>query len=80
MNPVSFAYYRTPLILLAVVIFVCCATLIAAPDVGSAFLGSQGDTWDTQWDMFLALIGAVAAVPLFYRMHDRSMARLRKIL
>jgi putative membrane protein len=50
--------------------------LIAAPDVGTAFLGSQGDIWDAQWDMFLALIGAVIAVPLFFRLHDRSMARL----
>ena len=25
------------------------------------FLGTQGDEWDTQWDMFLALVGAIAA-------------------
>ena len=50
--------------------------LIVASDVGTAFLGSQGDIWDAQWDMFLALVGAMAAVPLFYRLHDRSMARL----
>ncbi|MDX1709416.1 MAG: DUF2238 domain-containing protein, partial [Desulfobacterales bacterium] len=52
--------------------------LLVASDVGTAFLGSQGDIWDAQWDMFLALIGAMAAVPLFYRVHDRSMARLDK--
>ena len=54
--------------------------LIAAPDVGTAFLGSQGDIWDAQWDMFLALVGAMLVMPLFYRLHDRSMARLKKFL
>ena len=53
-------------------------TLIVASDVGTAFLGSQGDIWDAQWDMFLALVGAMLAVPLFYRLHDRSMMRLGK--
>jgi putative membrane protein len=48
-------------------------TLIVAGDVGTAFLGSQGDIWDAQWDMFLALIGAAVVLPLFGRWHDRSM-------
>ena len=51
-------------------------TLIAASDVGQAFLGSQGDVWDAQWDMVLALVGAAVALPLFGRAHDRSMARV----
>ncbi|CAN7501532.1 DUF2238 domain-containing protein [Rhizobacter sp. LjRoot28] len=38
------------------------------------FLGTQGDPWDTQSDMFLALIGAVAALALFSRWHDRQLA------
>jgi putative membrane protein len=42
----------------------------------SAFLGTQGDEWDTQWDMFLALIGAVSAQLLLSRVHDRQLARL----
>jgi putative membrane protein len=50
--------------------------LLAASDVGTAFLGSQGDVWDAQWDMLLALLGAMAALPLLSRLHDRSMARL----
>ena len=50
--------------------------LFVAPDVGSAFLGSQGDIWDAQWDMFLALIGAMVVLPIFSRRHDRSMQRL----
>jgi putative membrane protein len=49
-------------------------TLIAASDVGQAFLGSQGDVWDAQWDMLLALIGAAVALPVFGGAHDRSMA------
>lgn len=40
------------------------------------FLGTQGDPWDTQWDMFLALVGAVAAQFLLGRRHDRELARL----
>lgn len=38
------------------------------------FLGTQGDVWDTQWDMFLALCGALAAQLLLGRMHDRQLA------
>jgi len=41
-----------------------------------AFLGTQGDQWDTQWDMFTALVGAVAALALLGRYHDRQIARL----
>lgn len=40
------------------------------------FLGTQGDVWDTQWDMFLALLGALAALALLPRLHDRELARL----
>jgi len=43
-------------------------------DAAESFLGSQGDVWDTQWDMFLALCGAIAALLLLARVHDRSMA------
>jgi putative membrane protein len=44
---------------------------IAATD----FLGTQGDVWDTQWDMFLAGVGATAALLLLSRLHDRQLAR-----
>jgi putative membrane protein len=47
--------------------------LLAAPDVGQAFLGSQGDVWDAQWDMLLALVGAAVTLTFAGRMHDRSM-------
>ncbi|MGL6070607.1 DUF2238 domain-containing protein [Craterilacuibacter sp.] len=41
-----------------------------------AFLATQGDRWDTQWDMFLALIGALTSQLLLSRLHDRELARL----
>ena len=41
-----------------------------------AFLGTQGDPWDTQWDMFLAFVGAMLAQALLSRLQDRQLARL----
>lgn len=38
-----------------------------------AFLATQGDVWDTQWDMFLALCGSLLAQLLFARLHDRQL-------
>jgi len=40
------------------------------------FLATQGDVWDTQWDMFLALIGAITSLLLLSRWHDKQLARL----
>jgi len=40
------------------------------------FLGTQGDPWDTQSDMFFALLGAIAALVLFSRVHDRQIRQL----
>ncbi|MFO1406914.1 MAG: DUF2238 domain-containing protein [Steroidobacteraceae bacterium] len=37
------------------------------------FLGTQGDPWDTQSDMFMALVGSVSALALFRRVHDREL-------
>ena len=51
-------------------------TLLVASEVGTAFLGSQGDIWDAQWDMLLALVGAGVALPLLSGFHDRSMAKI----
>ena len=42
-----------------------------------AFLATQGDVWDTQKDMLMAGIGAVAAVLFFSRLHDRALAKLQ---
>jgi putative membrane protein len=43
-------------------------------EAADAFLGTQGDPWDTQWDMFLALIGAITAQLLLASRHDRELA------
>lgn len=48
---------------------------VASGTAADAFLATQGDVWDTQWDMFLAFVGAIAAQLLLSRAHDRQMAR-----
>jgi len=49
---------------------------LAGGEAADAFLGTQGDVWDTQWDMFLALTGAVTAQLVLSRRHDRELAGL----
>jgi len=51
-------------------------TALAGGDAAQAFLGTQGDPWDTQWDMFLALVGAVSAQLTLNHLHDRHLRRL----
>jgi putative membrane protein len=49
---------------------------VAGGTAADAFLGTQGDVWDTQWDMFCALIGAIVAQLTLARVHNRSLAKL----
>lgn len=53
----------------------------AAAVIGGAaaddFLATQGDVWDTQWDMFCALIGATVSLLVLSRVHDRQLAAVR---
>jgi putative membrane protein len=49
---------------------------LLSDEAADAFLGTQGYVWDTQSDMFLALIGAVLALTLLGRIHDRQLADL----
>jgi putative membrane protein len=42
------------------------------------FLGTQGDMWDTQSDMFLALLGAIVALVGFTKIHDRQIEKLQR--
>ncbi len=51
-------------------------TALISRQAAEAFLGTQGDPWDTQWDMFLCLVGAVLALGLLSRVHDRGIERL----
>ncbi len=47
---------------------------VASGSAATAFLATQGDVWDTQWDMFLALCGAVTAQLILASWHDRQLA------
>lgn len=51
-------------------------TALASGSAATDFLGTQGDPWDTQWDMQLALIGAVVSLLALSRVHDRQLAEL----
>ena len=74
--------------LLAVLVMACCLAVSAAYELiefGAAmalgqgadeFLGTQGDPWDTQWDMLMCLIGAATALVLLTATHNRQLERL----
>lgn len=49
-------------------------TALVGGDGSIEFLGTQGDVWDAQWDMMMALIGAIAAQLLLGRLHHRQIA------
>jgi putative membrane protein len=51
---------------------------VGSGDEAVAFLATQGDVWDTQWDMFLALCGALSSQLLLARWHDRQLANLNQ--
>jgi putative membrane protein len=51
-------------------------TALASGEAAEAFLGTQGDVWDTQWDMQLALLGAIVALLALSGTHDRQLATL----
>jgi putative membrane protein len=51
---------------------------LASEEAAEAFLGTQGDAWDTQWDMFLALIGAMTAQLTLGPLHDRQLQQLAR--
>lgn len=74
--------------ILPLLVLACCLSVSAVYELiefaaavilgagADAFLGMQGDPWDTQWDMLMCLIGAAAALALLTRLHDRQMAGL----
>jgi len=51
-------------------------TALAGGESAEAFLGTQGDVWDTQWDMFFALLGAIIAQLILSKVHDRALRKL----
>lgn len=74
--------------LLALLVLACCLAVSASYELiefGAAmalgqgadeFLGTQGDPWDTQWDMLMCLVGAAAALALLTGRHNRQIDRL----
>ncbi|MGE0191361.1 MAG: DUF2238 domain-containing protein [Planctomycetota bacterium] len=50
---------------------------VAGGHAAEAFLGTQGDIWDTQWDIATCLVGAILALLLLSRTHDRQLERLQ---
>ena len=52
------------------------AVALVSGAASTDFLGTQGDVWDTQTDMFLALVGATAALLLLSAVHNRAIRKL----
>jgi putative membrane protein len=51
-------------------------TAVIIGQAATDFLGTQGDVWDTQWDMFMAFAGAITAQLTLSRLHDRELDSL----
>ncbi|WP_234335766.1 DUF2238 domain-containing protein [Streptomyces sp. NRRL S-1022] len=81
-SPLRGSRWLAPLTVCACLAFSACFELLEwlAAEIGGhgadAFLATQGDVWDTQWDMCCALIGAVLSVLLLGRLHDRQLRAL----
>lgn len=70
---------------LTVIVLACCLAVSACYELiefgaamalgqgADAFLGTQGDPWDTQWDMLMCLIGATCSLALLGRWHDQQL-------
>jgi putative membrane protein len=52
------------------------ASAVLGGSAAEDFLGTQGDVWDTQWDMFMALLGAIVGLLTLSKVHDRELARV----
>ncbi|MCZ6698965.1 MAG: DUF2238 domain-containing protein, partial [Planctomycetota bacterium] len=48
---------------------------LATGEAADAFLGTQGDVWDTQWDMAMCMSGAIIALVVLGRVHDRQLRK-----
>jgi len=53
-------------------------TAVSTGEAAEAFLGTQGDPWDTQEDMAMAGVGAILALLMLSRVHDRQVQRLEE--
>ena len=52
---------------------------LAGGSAATDFLGTQGDVWDTEWDMLMALIGSILGQVTLSRLHDRQLSGLRQL-
>ncbi len=90
----EFLLRRTPLVpgklLFFLVVSICLAAsafyefiewwvALLTGSAADAFLGTQGDVWDTQWDMFCCFLGALASQLLLAGIHDRALANCGKV-
>jgi putative membrane protein len=81
-SPLRGSRWLPPLVVCVCLAVSACYELVewrVAVGTGSAaeaFLGTQGDVWDTQWDMAMAGVGAVLALLLLSRMHERQLRKL----
>jgi putative membrane protein len=68
-NRAALVFTFTMIVTIATIyeIFEWFAVVIFHPDLGSAFLGTQGDVWDAQQDIFVAIIGALVNVVIFFK-------------
>lgn len=53
------------------------AAALVSQEAAESFLGTQGDHWDTQMDMFLAGVGCIISLVVLRPLHDRAIAKLR---
>lgn len=83
LRPGKWLFFITTCICLAISAFYELIEWWSAVIGGSAaadFLGTQGDVWDTQWDMFLAFLGAITAQLTLSRVHDRQISAVTTAL
>jgi putative membrane protein len=83
LRPGAWLFFLTTCVCLAISAFyefIEWWTALASGSAATDFLGTQGDPWDTQWDMFLATLGAIASQLLFARVQERQLAQVpRKV-
>ena len=79
----SLGAWRRPLLFLLSAVFLGLLTFVVIwllffrLQPPTAFLGTQGDPWDTQWDIFMCTCGAILALLLLRGVHDRALERHR---
>ncbi len=79
LKPGGWLFFLTVCVCLAFSAFYELTEWLSAVILGQGaddFLGTQGDPWDTQWDMFMALVGSISAQLLLASVHQRQLAQL----